>query len=100
MGERTAMILERLKDAIVYKRIAQPFSLAEALAYLQVNHINKEDGSPIKAPDIKHSLGQAVASNHLVNVHDMYWFPEIPVSDKDYLRGLLHGLIQKLRFSS
>lgn len=89
-------ILESLKDACVYKKIKHPLSLPEALAYLNVNNIIKKDGSPITNSDLKMALSAAVSDGRLVHVHDMYWFSDIPVSDKDYLRGLLATLIRKI----
>ena len=88
-------MLERLKDAVVYKRIKYPLSLAEALAYLTVNNFLTPSGRPYSATELKHQLQTAKSNQQIINVHDLWWFPDINVSDRDYLRGLLSVLRHK-----
>lgn len=89
-------VLERLKDAVVYRRIKYPLSLAEALAYLNVNNFLTPSGAPYTAMELKHQLQVAKSNNKIINLHGMYWFPDINVSDRAYLRGLLSNLRQKI----
>lgn len=88
--------IELIRDAVTYRRINYPLDLNEVLAYLTTQNFVKNNGQPFSLGDVHSRLQNAVTNGKAILVHDMFWFPDIPVSDRAYLGGLLRSLVRKI----
>jgi hypothetical protein len=90
-------LLQKIKDAVTYQRIHYPMFLNEIVAYFQVMGFKNVQNIPYSEQEIAEALNRAAYDGKVIPVKNkqFYFFPDMPVMDRDYLWALLKIIIKR-----